>query len=208
MQLACVFYYSWVPPQLTLLALAFLTILAVRYHWRGRTGVALLASWLWFSPQPGHTYYLCFATLLLAFRLHWRGQNPRQTLTPRLSSYLLAGYLGYATLPTLAGVPLQITHWCTQCGSNLRNLATAIETYKSDHKRLPVCLEELTPTYLVHLPNCSQPAGPFYRSRGIDIREGYTYRRLPEGHYRLECPNRGISGHRTPEEAPFYDSRG
>ncbi|MBN9416137.1 hypothetical protein ABS71_14455 [bacterium SCN 62-11] len=198
MDFGCVFTYSWLPPQLNLLAFAFLTLLAVRYpSWPGHWLPAALVPWLWFSQaQPGPLYYLAFALLVFSFRLHWH--KHRNTLRPRLYSYLLAGYLGYASLPALAGVPTQLTHSCTYCRCNLRNLATAIDLYREDHRRLPASLEQLTPTYLNHLPTCisANPAARvFYRGKNIQIGDGYIYQRLPNNHYLLRCPNRGISGH-------------
>ncbi|MFN8608664.1 MAG: hypothetical protein U0931_14100 [Vulcanimicrobiota bacterium] len=41
-----------------------------------------------------------------------------------------------------------------KCGSNLRNLATAIEMYQQDCQRLPERLSQLTPNYLRELPEC------------------------------------------------------
>lgn len=209
MDFGCVFYYSWVPPQLNLIAFLALTLLAVRYDWWAKWLTALLAPWLWLSQgQPGWCYYLTFALLVLSFRANWHGC--KRTLRPRLYSYVLASYLGYVTLPAQAGVPIQITHCCTYCYGNLRNLACALEMYESDHKRLPATLEQLTPDYLNRLPACiSTPtnatARHFYRSRGIQIGEGYTYQRLPQNHYLLRCSNHGIPGHDP--NPPSYDSR-
>lgn len=78
------------------------------------------------------------------------------------------------------------------CRSNLRNLSTATEMYLVDHKRLPVKLSDLTPTYIMRAPVCPSAK-----------RSTYLLQPTPEGGYRIRCA--GDQHHLGPG-VPGYDS--
>jgi type II secretory pathway pseudopilin PulG len=57
----------------------------------------------------------------------------------------------------------------TACHSNLRNISTALEMYRSDnHGRLPARLTQLVPRYLRSLPTCPAASANSYSA-------GYTH---------------------------------
>jgi hypothetical protein len=69
------------------------------------------------------------------------------------------------------------------CGSQLKNIGTALEMYYADYKRYPETLQALTPDYLAALPSCPSPGSPGY---------GYS---LEDGRYLVMCRGRN-HGHR------------
>jgi len=118
--------------------------------------------------------------------------------------------LGLAGL-WLAGIPPVVYDNCTACKCNLRNLGTAVELYYSEHgKKFPSNLDQLLPEYVHSLPVCpsdvahSPETRVFYRRLGMELSDGYGYRRMGDG-YVLWCRTRGTSGHKR-EQQPWYSS--
>lgn len=94
-------------------------------------------------------------TLEPTFSIGLPGLEPERSKDYRWAAVLL-GLLGLMTaiiLPNFqkchCGSPL------TGCKSNLKNIATALEMYASDHDgHYPVRLGQLTPVYLKTIPTC------------------------------------------------------
>jgi len=59
----------------------------------------------------------------------------------------------------------------TACRSNLRNIATGLEMYETDHNGLPKELQALTPDYLKYIPECPA-AGMETYSRSYRKKDG------------------------------------
>ena len=108
------------------------------------------------------------------------------------------------------GVPLHYTDSPIACKSNLKNIATALEMYSTDHEgEFPDSLEELTPNYLRKLPRCQRQGQdmpeffkPYFEAQGIRFEE-YGYLKQPHYNYELRCR----SGHpRHLRDYPRYTS--
>jgi len=100
----------------------------------------------------------------------------------------------------------------TACKSNLKNLATALEMYSSEHKgRYPERLDQLIPgNYLRQIPTCPSRSALWGRSLGPG--HDYTYEVTTRPDYFSMCCKgdhanayRGFEG--DPHYYPRYDSK-
>ncbi len=107
----------------------------------------------------------------------------------------------FAVVILLAGPDLMgpfREHDLAECKSNLKNLATALEMYSTDHLgRFPPSLEQLTPNYLRAIPTCPAARNEVYS-------EGYEFGMAPD-FYHLRC--KGHNHPDVPPNLPEYDSR-
>lgn len=156
-----------------------------------------------------------YPTVLLAASFVLGMAMMRQDLTSRslVARSLMLPVLAYGVVMVAMwarGIPPVISQSCTQCKSGLKNLATALEMYGQDLKVYPRDLNQLKPDYLKQLPQClggsaiDAEARVFFRVRGLELADGYGYRRVGDG-FVLWCRSRGYSGHQE-EFQPWYDS--
>lgn len=127
---------------------------------------------------------------------------------------LLTLTTGLTVAPLVAdqfgGVPMELTNGCSVgCNSNLKNIATALESYSVDNGgRYPSELTELTPQYLKIVPKCisrtpSELGKRTYARMGVEFNEyAYQQRAEPDG-YLISCQT-GV--HPSPKGYPQYDS--
>lgn len=88
----------------------------------------------------------------------------------------------------------------TACKSNLKNIATALEMYATDHTgRYPSSLNQLTPNYLRAIPQCPSARRDTYS-------ENYQRLKNPDA-FGLCCAGQNHQVHRSlPANFPAYDS--
>lgn len=68
------------------------------------------------------------------------------------------------------------------CESNLRNLATAIEVYATEHNhQVPSSLDDLVPQFVAAIPRCPSAGTP------DAYRDGYASVQVPEAAYTVSC---------------------
>ncbi|MBM3460522.1 MAG: prepilin-type N-terminal cleavage/methylation domain-containing protein [Armatimonadetes bacterium] len=86
-----------------------------------------------------------------------------------------------AIMGALLGILLpSYTHAMAQgklsaCKSNLKNLSTAIETYRNDYGgQAPPMMRSLAPTYLAVLPTCPSRGETYSRSVSDDAPDSYV----------------------------------
>lgn len=85
----------------------------------------------------------------------------------------------------------------TSCKSNLKNQATALEMYSTDHEgTYPAGLAELTPNYLKVIPNCPAAKRPTY---------SYQVHAEPSA-FTLFCQGSHHQKANTPADYPQYSS--
>ena len=155
--------------------------------------------------------FLCATALATALKL--RGQElSLQTIMARLLVLPALAYLAVYFGLWLRGVPPVISQSCVVCSSNLKNLATAIEGYASQHHgEIPSQLSQIVPAYLSHAPQClggdalSPQTRVFFRHRGLELADGYGFRRVGKDGYVIWCRSRGYSGHQGSQHR-WYDS--
>lgn len=88
----------------------------------------------------------------------------------------------------------------TPCTGNLKNLATALEMFASDHcGRFPTELRGLTPGYLRTIPTCPAAGRDTYS-------EGFASARLPRKACTVFCRGRNHAAGGLEENFPQYDS--
>lgn len=155
-----------------------------------------------------YSFVLLAASVVLGLFMARQGLTLRRLVVRSLMLPVLAYGLVVVGL-SARGIPPIISQSCTHCKSNLKNLATALEMYCQDQKGFPRDLNKLQPDYLTALPQClggeavKPEARVFFRMRGLELADGYGYRRVGEG-YVLWCRSRGYSGHQG-EYQPWYD---
>lgn len=209
--LACVWYHTLVPGWVMFAICAVLVM--VTRSWSGPlAGGAMLLGGAFMTsvaaPLFGWGLGLLVALLTLASVRLQRERPPGARWAGPL--VLLCWIVPVGLLVLWAcGVPPMVAESCTVCSSNLKNLATAVETWSTDHdKRYPGSLEELVPEYIKPLPTCPGPlagnprARVFYRALGVELADGYGYRRQGDS-YVLWCRTRGTTSH-TGDHQPWY----
>lgn len=78
------------------------------------------------------------------------------------------------------------THGCTVCGSHLKNLALAIESYHEEHQSYPETLEKLVEAEILpEIPRClnlkpSAVANALYQAQGLSFSSPYVYERTKD----------------------------
>lgn len=97
--------------------------------------------------------------------------------------------------------PVLGTHYqvpVTACGSNLKNLGTALEMYSTDHTgHFPTILSDVAPEYIKRIPTCPSTGRDTYSSMFVSSAAPDRYAVFCHGSNHLE---------QVPQNYPLYDS--
>lgn len=209
---ACVFTHTWVPEWASLTTW-FCLLLAV-FSVSGRAALlALIVSFVVLGLGIPNVFLL-MGPLLCLFT-GYRAKNQDQYRWTLLSRVLILPVLTYFIVlegTWLWGVPPTLSQSCSICGSNLKNIANALDQYESEHHgAFPRNLDQLVPKYLDALPQClggkeiSPEGRVFFRLRGLELGDGYGYRLVNPKRYVIWCRSRGYADH-TGRLQPWYES--
>ena len=120
------------------------------------------------------------------------------------SSQMVGGFLiGTAAVgvPNFARAKAQ--GQLTACKSNLKNIGTALEMWATDHDgKYPQSLAELTPDYLVEIPQCAAAAADTY-SATYELKK---HEMFGENYYEFFCKGHHHAKAGIQEDYPRYDA--
>lgn len=112
-------------------------------------------------------------------------------------------------------IPHSVYDGCMSCGSNMKEMGTALERYYKDKRKYPKGLDELEGVYVKTVPRCmdwnrcnGRAAAYYKKVHGLDMNREYQYTVSKDRlHYTIVCNSGNHCLRGMPPGYPQYDSR-